>query len=181
MCHWFRATCVCSSHIPHHRCCSVYVISRVQFAFHITLLNSTPQTFSHHTSFHHITRKDFTSHHLSCRTIPHHTIPHHITPLHNIPHHITTYLCSTPHLADTELMLQHILPRTTIFYITLHCSLPRHHHFTCSTSHSHSSHINSTSTTDYATPHPHSTSQHISHHNVPHRIAPPHCIIFRPI
>ena len=34
--------CVCSGHIPHHKCCSVYVISRVQIAFHITLLNSTP-------------------------------------------------------------------------------------------------------------------------------------------
>ena len=41
VCHWFHA-CVCTGHIPHHECCSVYVISRTQIAFHITLLNSTP-------------------------------------------------------------------------------------------------------------------------------------------
>ena len=31
-------SCVCSGYIPHHKCCSIYVISRVQIAFHITLL-----------------------------------------------------------------------------------------------------------------------------------------------
>ena len=33
VCYWFDA-CVCSGRIPHHKCCSVYVISRVKIALH---------------------------------------------------------------------------------------------------------------------------------------------------
>ena len=179
MCHWFRATCVCSGHIPHHRCCSVYVISRVQFAFHITLLGSTPQTFSHHISFHPITRKDFTSHHLSCRTIPHHTIPHHTTiAQHSTSHYYIPVFHTTSrrhwvnvatHLASDH----HILHNTAVCLGTTISQHVPHH--TAIAVHISQFHIH-----NYSTIHPHSTSQrHISHHNVPHRrIAPPHYIIF---
>ena len=179
MCHWFRATCVCSGHIPHHRCCSVYVISRVQFAFHITLLGSTPQTFSHHISFHPITRKDFTSHHLSCRTIPHHTIPHHTTiAQHSTSHYYISVFHTTSrrhwvnvatHLASDH----HILHNTAVCLGTTISQHVPHH--TAIAVHISQFHIH-----NYSTIHPHSTSQrHISHHNVPHRrIAPPHYIIF---
>ena len=131
---------VCSGYIPHHKCCSVYVISRVQIAFHITL---TP---------HHIKR--FTSSF------------HHITPqLHNIPHHITTYMFHAT--SRRHLMLQHISPRTTTFYIWDHITLQSASvppfHTTTSQSTSHTVHIlhHSISTTI-----PHHT--HIQHHSIFH-------------
>ena len=97
----FVRVCVSSGHILHHKCCSVHVISRVPIAFHASQLLATLNFFTahiipshqtyilHHTTFH-------VSH-----TIPHHTgHSSHITPPLHIPHHITTYMCSTPHLAD---------------------------------------------------------------------------------
>ena len=145
-CHCFRASvCVCSGHIPHHKCCSVYVLRRVQFAFHTT-------QFSHHIKHFHITHHSITSHqkilhHTTFHVTPFHTTPFHITPpLHNIPHHITTYRMF--HATSLRhLMSQRISPRTTIFYIWHH-SLPpttiSHHHISKHniffTSHSHSPH-----------------------------------------
>ena len=71
--HWFRAR-VCSGHIPHHRCCSVYVISRVQIAFHTTQLHTTLNVFTSHIIPAHHTKRfcitpPFTSHHFT----PHHS------------------------------------------------------------------------------------------------------------
>ena len=77
-----------------------------------------------------------------------------------------------------HLMLQHSHlgpPYSATSEITLHCSLPLYHHFTpdhisstCSTSHSHSPRLIPFHIHNYSTPHPHSTSQHISHHTIFH-------------
>ena len=165
-CHCFRASvCVCSGHIPHHKCCSVYVLSRVQFAFHTT-------QFSHHIKHFHITHHSITSH----QKILHHTTFHVTPPLHNIPHHITTYRLF--HATSLRhLMSQRISPRTTIFYIWHHITpqSASHHHFT--PPHLKAQHIPHHTATvhiapfhihNYSTPHPHSTPQHISHHTIFH-------------
>ena len=63
-----RVCARCSDHIPHRKCCSVYVISRVQIAFHSTPLHTTWNVFtphiipSHHAKRFYIT-PPFTSHH----------------------------------------------------------------------------------------------------------------------
>ena len=76
-------------------------------------------------------------------------------------------------------MSQHVSPRTTIFYIwhritnTAVCLPPPFHTTTSrsttySTSHSHSPHLAPFHIHNYTTPHPHSASQHISHHTIFH-------------
>ena len=123
--------CVCSSHILHHKCCSVSVISRVEIVFYTTL-------------------NVFKSY-----VIPsHHTKRFYITPLFT-SHQSTSHHHCTFHISD-------------ILHLTLHGSLPpttiSHHHIH-----------------NYFTPHPHSTSQHISHH-IPHYTTTSdittHCIFF---
>ena len=104
---------------------SCVCVKRVQIALCITLLSSTPHNVftSHNIPSHNAKRfyitPPFTSHH---STPHHHCTTFHITLLHtNVPRHIS------------DIVLKHISPRTTIFSIseiTLHCSLPRHHHFT---------------------------------------------------
>ena len=174
---------MCSGHIPHHRCCSVYVISRVQIAFHITLLNSTPQsTFSHHTSFHHITPKDFTSHHLSCHTIPHHTTiaQLHITLLHTtVPRHIS----QTVNVATHPISDYHILHLRRYTAVCLGTTIS-HYHIS-----KHMFHIAQPQSTSHTIPHPqlfHTTptfniTAYFTPPHIPHRITPPHltthCII----
>ena len=75
-CHCFRA-CVCSGHISHHKCCSIYVISRVQ---HCISHHSTP----HHIKRFHATHHSITSH----QKILHHTT-FHVTPFHTTIAHST--------------------------------------------------------------------------------------------
>ena len=121
VCHWFRVcVCVCVFR-PHStsQCCSVYVISRVQIAFHITLLNSTPGTLNVFTS-RIIPSHQNILHRTTFHVTPFHTTPFHITPpLHNIPHHIPRFHATS----HRQLMLQHISPQTTIFYIWDHITL----------------------------------------------------------
>ena len=143
---------MCSGHIPHHKCCSVYVCSRVQIEIHITLLNTTLNVFTPHI---------IPSHHLSRHTTP---------PLHNIPHHITTYRMfhATFNVATHLTSDHHIL---SVSDITPQSA--SHHHFT-------PPHIKAQHSTSHS-PHPqlyHTTltfsiSQHISHHTIFH-ITPPH-------
>ena len=171
--------CVCSGHIPHHKCCSVYVLSRVQFAFHTTQFHTTLNIFKSHIIPSHHTKRfyttpPFTSHHS--------TPPFHITPpLHNIPHHITTYRMF--HATSLRhLMSQHISPRTTIFYIWHHITpqSASHHHFTPphlkaqhSTSHKHSPHRTIPDPQLFHTTPTFNTTAHFTPHHIPHRI-PPH-------
>ena len=171
--------CVCSGNIPHHKCCSVYGISRVEIAFHTTQLHTTLNIFTSHI---------ISSRHTTFHVTPFHTTPFHIAPpLYNIPHHITAY-----HMFHTtshrHLMSQHISPRTTIFYVWHHITpqSASHHHFTppltsqsttYSTSHSHSPHLTPFHVHNYSTPHPHSTSQHISYHTVFHIALHHHILI----
>ena len=145
VCHWFRA-CVCSGHIPHHKCRSVYVINRVQITFHITLLHTTLNFF---------TPRIIPSHNTKRFYIPlSHTTPFHITlPLHNIPHHFSAY-----HMFHflRRLMSQHISPRTTIFNIWHHITpqSASHRHVHTTTSHRHSPHLTPFHIHNYSTPHP---------------------------
>ena len=169
MCHCFHA-CVCSGHIPHHKCCSVYVISSVQFAFHTTQLHTTLNVF---TSFRHITPKDFTSHHLSCHAIPHHTIPHDTT----IAQHSTScyYIPHVPrHISQTFNVATHLTSDHHILHLTSHCTtvcLPPPFHTTTSQSTTYTTSHQSTSRT---IPHPqlfHNTPTfNITAHFTPHRI-----------
>ena len=150
-------------------------------AHHTTHLHNALNVFISHIIPSHRTTKrfyitpPFTSHHFT----PHHSTSHHnCTTFHITLLHTT---CSTPHLR--HLMLQHISPRTTIFYIGHHitpqsASVPPPFHTTsqstCSTSHSHSLHISHHPT--YITI-PHHTYIHIiayfTPHHIPRRITPP--------
>ena len=133
-------SCVC---VP----VTFHITSRVQIAFHITLLLTPRYIKRFHITHHSITSHQFffTPHHILRYTIPFHMTP----PLHNISHRITTY--HTFHATSRRhLMLQHISPRTTIFYIWDHITLqsasaPPFHttttRSTCCTSHSHSQHF----------------------------------------
>ena len=80
-----------------------------------------------------------------------------------------------------HLVLQHISPRTTIFYIWDHitlqsASVPPFHTTTSRLKHMpfhitqtvHILHGSPFHIHNYSTPHPHSTSQHISHHTIFH-------------
>ena len=143
----------------------------VGFKLHITSHYSTPHHIKrfHIIPSHHTKRFYFT---------PPSTSHHSTSPLHNIPHHVTTYhmFHATSH---RHLMSQHVSPRTTIFYIwhritnTAVCLPPPFHTTTSrsttySTSHSHSPHLAPFHIHNYTTPHPHSASQHISHHTIFH-------------
>ena len=157
---------VCSGHIPHHKCCSVYVISRVQIAFHITVqLHTTLNVFishiipSHHTKYLFYITPPFTSHH----STPHHSTSHR----HCTTFHITLFqsyhmfhATSRRHLMSVTTRLasdHHILHLTT-----LHRSLPpttiSHHHI-------------STIRTHHTTPTLNITA-HFTPHHIPHRITP---------
>ena len=92
VCHCFRA-CVCSGHIPHHKCCSVYVISRVQIVFYTT---------PHHIKRFHTTRHSIKSHQKILHHTTFHVAPFHITPPLHVSHSVLHTTCSTPHLADIE-------------------------------------------------------------------------------
>ena len=159
--------CVCSGHIPHHRCCSVYVISRVQIAFHITLLNSTPGTLNVFTSC------IIPSHHIKTFYITPPFMSHHSTP----HHHCTTFhiTYSTSHLTvnvATHLTSDHHILHLRSHYTAVCFGTPPFHttsqSTTRSTSHSHSPHLTPFHSHNYSTPPPHSTSQHNSHHNTFH-------------
>ena len=152
-------SCVCSGYIPHHKSCSVYVISRVQIAFHITHHSITPhQKILHHATFH--------------------VTPFHITPpLHRIPHHITTYHMFHA-ISRTFNVATHLTSDHRILHLTSHntavCLPPPFHtttsQSTCSTSTSHTIpytqlfHTTPTfSIIAYFTPHhtPHALHHHI--------------------
>ena len=108
----------------------------------------------------------------------HYSTSHH----HCTTFHITLLHTSAPFLTS---VLQHISPRTTIFYIWDHITLqsawatPFHtiSWSTSSTSHSRSLHLTPFHIHNYSTPHPHSTSQHISHHNMFHIALHHHVLI----
>ncbi len=160
---------------------SVYVISRVQIAFHTTRLYTSDIKHFH-------IAHSITSHHFS-----RHTIPHHATIVHSTYHTTCTYMFHAT--SGRHLMSQHISPRTTIFYIWHHITpqSASHHRFT--PPHLKAQHIRHRIATVHiapfrihndCTPHPHSTSQYISHHisHIPHHM-PPHltsiaarCIFF---
>ena len=179
LCAWsvllVSCVCVCSGHIPHHRCCSVYVISTVQIAF---------RTTSHHIKRFHITHHSITSYQkILHRTIfhitPFHTTPFHIKPpLHNIPHHITTYhmfnATSQTFNVATYLALDHHILHLISHYTTV-CLPPPCHTTTSRAQHNiphHTVHISHHST---PTAIPHHT--HIQHHSTFHtifHITPPH-------
>ena len=143
MSHWFCA-CVCSGHIPHHKYCSVYVLSRVQFAFHTTQFHTTLNIFTSHIIPSHHTKRFHTTFYIT---------PFHITPpLHNIPHHIATY---NMFHAISRRQCCNISPGTTIFYIWDHITLqsasaPPFHTTTNLKAH---------------VPHCHTTTVHILHHS----------------
>jgi len=164
VCHWFRA-CVCSGHIPHHECRSVYVINRVQITFRITLLHTTLNVF---------TPRIIPSHNAKRFYIPlSHTTPFHITlPLHNIPHHFSAYYMF--HVLR-RLMSQHISPRTTIFNIWHHITpqSASHRHFT-PPHHTGTVHISHHSTSTSIPHHTLNIAAHFTPHHIPHHITPPH-------
>ena len=159
---------MCSSHIPHHRSCSVYVISR--------------NCISHHTTQLHTTLNVFTSHIIPCQKILHHTTFHvtlfHITPpLHNIPHHITTYQCSIPHLSvATHLTSDHHILHLRSHYTAVCLGNTISHHIL-----KHKFHITQPQSTSHTIPHPqlfHTTptfniTAYFTPQHVPHRITPP--------
>ena len=174
VCHWFRA-CVCSGHIPHHKCCSVYVISRVEIAFH---------TAQHHIKHFHITHHFITSYHLSRHIIPHHTIPHRTTIVQHstshyyiphVPHHISQTFNVTTHLTSDH----HILHLKS--HYTAVCLTPPFHTTTDTSKHN-IFHITQTQSTSHTIPRPqlfHTTptfniSAHFIPHHIPHHITPPH-------
>ena len=88
-CHCFRA-CVCSGHISHHKCCSIYVISRVQIAFHTTQLRTTLNVFTRHIIPSHHTKRFY----ITLPFTSHHSTPHHSTSYHSTSHHH----CTTFHI-----------------------------------------------------------------------------------
>ena len=167
-------------HIPHRKCCSIYVISRVQIAFHTTphhISTFKLNVFSSHV-FHHITPKDFTSAFTS-----HHTTPFHITPQHSTSRYYHT-------ISHTGNIATHYLgPLYSISYIAV-CLPPPfhwHHHISSTYSTSHSPHLtpfhttptfsitahftpyHSTAPYTYIPPHLDSTSHHhVWHHNTLH-------------
>ena len=137
---------MCSGHIPHHRCCSVYVISRVQIAFHITLLNSTPGTLNVFTSC------IIPSHHIKTFYITPPFMSHHSTP----HHHCTTFhiTYSTSHLTvnvATHLTSDHHISTSEI---TLHCSLLRHTTISHHISKHNTFHITQLQSTSHTIPQP---------------------------
>ena len=143
MCYWFHA-CVCSGHIPHHKCCCVDVISRVQIAFHIT--SHIPL---HHTKRFYISPPSTSDH----STSHHHCTTFHITLLHtNVPRHISQTVNVATHLTSDHNTLQSV--SAPPFHTTTSQS-------TCSTSHSHTPHLTPFHIHHCSTPHPHSASQHI--------------------
>ena len=148
MCHWFRA-CVCSGHIPHHKCCSVYVTRGVQIAFHITL-HTTLNVFTH-------IIPSLTSHHLSRHCIPHHTIPRHTT----IAQHFTSHYCipHVPrHISQTFSVAKHPTSNHHILHLTSHyttvCLPPPSFHTTTSQSTTYSTSHMQPQSTSHAIPHP---------------------------
>ena len=174
-------SCVCSGYIPHHKCCSVYVISRVKIAFHITLTPHQIKRF--HITYHYITPKDFT-HHLSRHTIPHHTIAQHSISHYYIPH-VPCHISQTFNVA-THLTSDHHILHLRSHYTAVCLGTTISHHHISTEAHAVPHHTDSPHLTRvaipypqlFATPHPHSTSQHISHHHIPHRITP-HQIPYR--
>ena len=154
---------VCSGQIPHHKCCSIYVICRVQIAFHTTRLHialnvfSSPIIPSHNSKRFYFT-PTFTSHH----STPHHsTSHHHCTTFHITLLHTT---CSTPHLGHLMLQQSHLGPPYSTSDITLHRSLPHttisHYHIS-----KHMFHITQPQSPSRTTI-PHHT--HIQHHSTFH-------------
>ena len=98
---------------------SIYVISRVQIAFLITLLNSTPNFTSHYSTPHHIshhTTQLHTTFHIALNSAFHITTPHHVS-------HHTTRLHTTFHI--------------THYSITSHQKILYHAAFSCYTTPSH--------------------------------------------
>ena len=174
---YFRV-CVCSGHIPHHKCCSVYVISRVQIAFHTTQLHTKLNVFTSHIPSHRTKRfyttPPFTSHH-STSTIP----PFHITPFHishtTIAQHSTShYYRQVPrHISQTFIVATDLASDHHILHLTLHRSLPptiimTHHHIS-----KHMFHISHHSTPATIPHHTH-IQHHSTPHHLPHHITPPH-------
>ena len=144
----FVRVSVWSGHIPHHKCC-IYVISRVQIAFHITTtrLHTTLNVFTSHIIPSHRTKRfcitpTFTSHHST-----HHHCTFHITLLRSTPH--PGHLMSQPLYSTSD--------------ITLHCSLPPTFHTTTSRS--------TTYSTVHISHHTHITARFTPHH-IPHHITP---------
>ena len=112
---------MCSGHIPHHKCCSAYVISRVQIAFHIApYFTYTSHHISHRTIIHIKSLHHISAHHSTSRpqipprttpcTSPHSNITHHTIPQHtfqgipHIPHCISTII---PHHTMSNMASNH--------------------------------------------------------------------------
>ena len=139
---------MCSGLIPHHKCCSIYVICRVQIAFHTTRLHialnvfSSPIIPSHNSKRFYFT-PTFTSHH----SPPHHsTSYHHCT---SFSHHPTTYHIPR-HISQTFNVTTRLASDHHILHYDITRQSASHHYFTpphledrttyC-TSHGHSPHL----------------------------------------
>ena len=150
---------------------------------------------SHYSTPHHIKRFNITHHSItSHQKILHHTI-FHVTPFHTIPHHTTIAQHSTshyyiPHVPHHISQTFDVATRLTSDHHILHLAshytavcLPPPVHTTTSpsttyfTPRRHSPHLAPFHTHNYSTPHPHSASQHISHHILFHITLHHHILI----
>ena len=140
--------CVC---VPatFHKCCSVYVISKVQIAFHTTQLHTTLNVFTSriiplHRTKRFYTSSPFTSHHSTPVTPPtaQHSTSHYYIP--HVPRHIS----QTAFIVATDLTSDHHILHLTSHYTAVYLPPPFH-----------------TTTSHQSTPAtiPHHT--HIQHHN----------------
>ena len=158
-----------------HKCCSVYVISRVQIAFH-TKLHTTINVFTSHIISSHRTERFL---HITFHVTPFHTTPFHISHTtiaqHSTSHyyipHVPRHISQAAFIVATDLTSDHHI---------LHNITPQsasHHHITPHLEAQHVPHLTPFHTRNYSTPHPHSTSQHRSSHHTIFHIALHHHIL----